>query len=124
MFSLFARAYLHLIRFDRHLAEGDFAAVRHAVGRYPLGEHTNNDDVVERVCSAVNLACIWYWKEVLCLQRSATTASLLRSHGVLADLVIGVQHIPFRAHAWVEVGGRVVNDKPYMHEIYAVLDRS
>jgi hypothetical protein len=60
---------------------------------------------------------------VLCLQRSAATTCLLRSHGVRALLVIGAQRIPFRAHAWVEVDGQVVNDKPYMHEIYAVLDR-
>jgi hypothetical protein len=38
-------------------------------------------------------------------------------------MVIGVQHLPFVAHAWVEVAGRVVNDKPYMSEIYSVLFR-
>ena len=31
--------------------------------------------------------------------------------------------MPFKAHAWVEVAGVVVNDKPYMPEMYAVLDR-
>ena len=35
----------------------------------------------------------------------------------------GVQKLPFKAHAWVEVDGRVVNDKPYMREMYTVLDR-
>jgi hypothetical protein len=38
-------------------------------------------------------------------------------------MVIGAQQTPFIAHAWVEVDGRVVNDKAYMPEIYAVLDR-
>jgi hypothetical protein len=42
---------------------------------------------------------------------------------VPAELVIGAQHMPFRAHAWVEVQGRVVNDKSYTNEMYAVLDR-
>jgi hypothetical protein len=37
--------------------------------------------------------------------------------------VIGAQRIPFKAHAWVEVEGRVVNDKPYMSEMYAIVDR-
>ena len=36
---------------------------------------------------------------------------------------IGAQQMPFKSHAWVEVDGRVVNDKPYTPEIYAVLDR-
>jgi hypothetical protein len=71
----------------------------------------------------VDLACIWYWKEALCLQRSAATACLLKEYGLPAQMVIGAQQLPFRAHAWVEVDGRIVNDKPYMSEIYAVLDR-
>ena len=38
-------------------------------------------------------------------------------------MVIGAQQMPFKAHAWVEVGGSVVNDKPYTPEMYQVLDR-
>jgi Transglutaminase-like superfamily len=38
-------------------------------------------------------------------------------------MVIGVQQLPFVAHAWVEVESRVVNDKPYISEIYSVLSR-
>ena len=83
----------------------------------------SDSDAVERICAAVDMACIWYWKEVLCLQRSAVTACLLKRYGVPAQMVIGAQQIPFRAHAWVEVDGRVVNDKPYTPEMYAVLDR-
>ena len=80
-------------------------------------------DGVERICAAVDMACIWYPKEVLCLQRSAATACLLKRYGIPAQMVIGAQQMPFRAHAWVEVDGRVVNDKPYTPEMYAVLDR-
>jgi hypothetical protein len=38
-------------------------------------------------------------------------------------MVIGAQQMPFKAHAWVEVSGQVVNDQPYTREMYAVLDR-
>jgi hypothetical protein len=38
-------------------------------------------------------------------------------------MIIGVQQIPIKAHAWVEVDGRVVNDKPYMSAMYTILDR-
>jgi hypothetical protein len=69
------------------------------------------------------MACIWYWKEVLCLQRSAATTCLLKRYGVPAHMILGAQPMPFKAHAWVEVNGSVVNDKPYMREMYAVLDR-
>jgi hypothetical protein len=46
----------------------------------------------------------------------------LRKHGVRAEMVIGAQMRPFRSHAWVEVNGAVVNDKPYMREIYQILE--
>jgi hypothetical protein len=38
-------------------------------------------------------------------------------------MVIGARQLPFKAHAWVEVAGLVVNDKSYVPETYAVLDR-
>ena len=66
---------------------------------------------------------MWYPETSLCLQRSATLTCLLRKSGVRAEMVLGVQQLPFRAHAWVEVNGSVVNDKPYVSEIYAVWDR-
>jgi hypothetical protein len=93
------------------------------VRNYPTSLRQAAPDAVEKICSAMDMACIWYWKEALCLQRSAATACLLRKFGVPAELVIGAQQMPFRAHAWVEVERRVVNDKPYTPEMYPVLDR-
>jgi hypothetical protein len=123
MSFLVLRAYLNLIRFDLCLARGGFAALYEKVRAYPLETAATPEDASHHVCCAVDVACIWYWKEVLCLQRSAVTACLLKKYGVAAQLVLGAQQIPFKAHAWVEVDGRVANDKPYMQEIYAVLDR-
>jgi hypothetical protein len=71
----------------------------------------------------MDLACVFYWKKVLCLQRSAATARLLRRYGIPANLIIGAKQMPFRAHAWVELDGSVVNDKAYVRDIYLVLDR-
>jgi hypothetical protein len=123
MSYLVLRAYLRLIYFDLFLARRDFAAMYEKVRRYPLAGRISVGNAVGEVCSAVDMASIWYWKKVLCLQRSAATVCLLKQAGVEARLVIGAQPMPFRAHAWVEVQGRVVNDKPYMREIYAVLDQ-
>lgn len=120
---LVLKAYLQLIRFDIYLARKDFEALYSRVRNYQVGKTTAPQDSVERICSAVDMACICYWKEVLCLQRSAATAYLLKRSGVPAELVIGAQKMPFRAHSWVEVGGQVVNDKPYTPEMYVVLDR-
>jgi hypothetical protein len=77
----------------------------------------------QELCRASDLACVFYFKQVLCLQRSAATALLLKRHGYHAMFVIGAQVLPFKSHAWVEIEERVVNDKPYMQDIYMVLER-
>ena len=123
MSFLVLRAYLKLIVFDLYLARGNFAALYNKVRTYPLRKEASAPDAVRRICSAVDMACIWYWKEALCLQRSAATACLLKQYGVPAQMVLGAQQMPFKAHAWVEVDGQVVNDKPYTPEMYGVLDR-
>ncbi len=116
-------AYLKLIHFDLYLARGNFAALYNKVRKYPIAKKSPPLDAIEKICYAVDIACIWYWKEALCLQRSAALTCLLKRHGVPAHMVIGAQQVPFRSHAWVEVNGRVVNDKPYVSEVFAVLDR-
>ena len=78
---------------------------------------------VSELCHAIDVACVLYFKPVLCLQRSAATTFLLRRHGWKAEMVIGAQIAPFKSHAWVEINGAVVNDKPYMLDIYQVLER-
>jgi hypothetical protein len=123
MSLLVQQAYLKLIHFHFYLVREDFSALYKRVRDTQMSEVVPIPGAVERICAAVDMACIWYWKEVLCLQRSAVTACLLKRYGVPAQMVIGAQQVPFRAHAWVEVDGRVVNDKPYTSEMYAVLDR-
>jgi prolyl oligopeptidase len=109
--------------FDFYLARDDFAALYGKVRNVPSTQPKSSRDSARQICAAVDLACIWYWKEALCLQRSAATACLLKRYGVAAELVIGVQQMPFKAHAWVEVDGKVVNDKSYTREMYQVLDQ-
>ena len=123
MLVLFIQAYWALIRCDLHLAQRDFAGLHGRVRNSPVNNKESSTDAMEKVCAAVDRACIWYWKEALCLQRSAATALLLKRHGVSAQMVIGIQDMPFRAHAWVEVDGFVVNDRPYVREVYSPLDQ-
>src|SRR5580700_5183442 len=123
MSFLVLKAYVRLIQFDLYLARGNFAALYNKVRTYPLNKRASGPEVAGKISSAVDMACIWYWKEALCLQRSAAATCLLKRYGVPAQMVIGTQQMPFKVHAWVEVDGRVVNDKPYTTEMYAVLDR-
>jgi len=119
---LVLRAYLELIRIHVYVRAEAFASLYNFVRRHQV-KKANSRNSTERICAAVDMACIWYWRQVLCLQRSAATACLLKANGIAAAMIIGGQQMPFKAHAWVEVDGCVVNDKPYMREMYAVLDQ-
>lgn len=78
---------------------------------------------VEDMVWAIDEACVWYLKRAACLQRSVVATWLLRRHGVRAELVIGYRPVPFESHAWVEVDGQVVNDRPQYKKFFAVLER-
>jgi Transglutaminase-like superfamily len=123
MLFLLLHAYAQLIRLELFLLTRDFPRIYQTVRTQPVRERRRESYSEEQICAAVDIACVWYWRHVLCLQRAAATALLLRRNGVAAELVVGVQQIPFRAHAWVEVETRVVNDKHYLPTIYSILDR-
>jgi len=82
-----------------------------------------SDAAAEEVVWAVDEACVWYFARVACLQRSVVAAWLLRRHGFAAELVIGCRPFPFESHAWVELDGCVVNDRPQYRTAFTVLDR-
>lgn len=81
------------------------------------------EDRVADVIWAVDEACVWYLKRAACLQRSVVATWLLRREGIAATLVIGCRPVPFESHAWVEVEGAVVNDRPQYPRVFTVLDR-
>jgi len=122
MTLLALRAYSLLLCFERALARGEFASICRQV-RNRRVRRRRVAYTSDHVCSAVNLACTLYFKEVQCLQRSAALVCLLRDVGIAATLVIGAQRLPFKAHAWAEVDGQVVNDSRSSVELYGVLDR-
>lgn len=94
-----------------------------AVANWPVAHCQVDDAAVQQVCDAVNHACVWYPKRVLCLQRSAVTTCLLRDRGVPAKMVMGAQNLPFKAHAWTEVDGRAINERRNVQRIYSVWGR-
>jgi len=119
---LFLRAYLALLLLEIDLSRADFCRLYDRVRRCSTSKNLPRH-TAQQICSAIDRACTWYPKRVLCLQRSTATVLLLKKRGIPAQLVIGAQQFPFRAHAWAELDGTVINDKPYVPDIYAVLDR-
>lgn len=119
---LIIESWLLLLYFDWLMHFRGFDNL-HSVVRQEKARHATKATESAALCHATDLACVFYFKSVLCLQRSAAAAVLLRRHGWAAELVIGTQMLPFQSHAWVEIDGTVVNDKPYITEIFQVLER-
>jgi hypothetical protein len=119
---LTAHAWVGLAAFDLALVAG-FARAHERVRACGVHPRRRDKFRVEHIVWAVDEACVWYVKRAPCLQRSAVAACLLRRHGVPAELVIGYRALPFESHAWVEVDGQVVNDRPQYQKVFAVLER-
>jgi transglutaminase superfamily protein len=122
-FLLLLQAFLGLIVYDCVLLVGRFRLVHRIVARWRVSPAHEKAECTDDITQAINLACVWYPWEVLCLQRSAVSVCLLRSHGIKAEMVTGAQQIPFAAHAWVEVAGRAVNERLNVHQRFTVWER-
>jgi hypothetical protein len=120
---LLAKAFLGLLTFDLLRLGRKFALIHRFVHDWQVASRLTSVDAVEHVCRAINYACIWYPKHVLCLQRSTVTTCLLRSCGIPAQMVIGAQKCPFEAHAWTEIDGQPINERRDVTHLYLVWDR-
>lgn len=118
-------AFAAFLAVDVAIAVGGFHRLHRRLRGAPVRGVAPSDvhATVARVNTAVDRAAIWYPRQALCLPRSAAATWMLRRRGVPAVFVIGVRKLPFYAHAWVEVGGRVVNDAPSVAEKYPAIER-
>lgn len=117
------KALIGLIVFDVRGLDHNFAKMHTVVSTWPVAQRKIPDQAVEHVCRAVNYACSWYPKRVRCIQRSAVTTCLLRDWGIAAQMVMGAQVLPIKAHAWTEVDGRAIDERRDVQRVYAVWER-
>jgi hypothetical protein len=120
---LFLQALLALFTYDVLSTFCPFKTIYKSVKTWKIAPKQNGPRIADRVCAAVRYACVWYPKRALCLQRSFAMTKLLRKNGVAAQMVLGAQTLPFKAHAWVEVEGRPLDERSNVHETYAIWDR-
>lgn len=124
MKQLVLESWLLLFRFEWTMRFRGFQELRYIVHNERVRTTMSvRQRSKEQLCCAMDYACILYFRPVLCLQRSAATTLLLRRHGWSSEMVIGARVLPFKSHAWCEIDGVVVNDKPYMRDLYELLER-
>jgi hypothetical protein len=120
---LYFRLIKELLRYDLTGAMLGFQGVHRGPQPRISRRRLSNPELEATVCEALRSVLPFYWKRVRCLQCSVVTARVLRAYGAQADVVIGYRRAPFLAHAWVEVGGRIVNDSPTFQRRLQVLER-
>jgi hypothetical protein len=123
MTRLIIEACFYLIRADFLMRRQGIAALHLDLRAQLSLDNRVSDSRSEQICRAADIASVLYFKRVLCLQRSAATTMLLRRYGYPAELVIGARIVPFKSHAWIELHGVVINDKPYTPQLYRELER-
>jgi transglutaminase superfamily protein len=118
------KSWLTLLFVDVTMHFRGFKALRRAVLKERVAQLRNlSRQSEEEVCHAVDLARVFYFRQVSRLEGSAAATLVLRKHGWQADLVIGAQILPHDTYAWVEIKGKIVNDQPNLLEVYQVLER-
>jgi hypothetical protein len=108
--SLVAEALWGFVEYDLVSAVFGFGSIYRRLAAAGGAEVRSDLRGAEVVSRAIELAACFYWKPVLCLQRSVVMVAVLKKRGIRANVVIGYRGDPFFAHAWVEVDGRVLND--------------
>ena len=91
----------------------------------PVTQRPQHVDVIVHSVMRVYRSSRQLWKHGKddCLPRSLALVVALRRLGVDAEICFGVQKFPFAAHAWVEAGGRVINETPESVRHYTLLAR-
>lgn len=122
---ILAQAWLLLPVVAIHLRLFGFAATSRRLQptRQPQKTRPAGDTMPHalKLSRLVGIAGRHHVADFACLTRSLVAWAMLQSHGIAAELKIGVrkQAGKFQAHAWVEVDGQVVNDNHRVTEEYA-----
>ena len=117
-------AFVGLLAFDLLLKFAGFQSLITKVKSWPIAEpRTTDREICRRVRGMVDRAQMYYPKKAMCLQHSAVVTCLLRRRGVPAEMVLGAQEFPPKAHAWAEVMNEVVSDSPGVKAKYRELRR-
>ena len=102
---LYVRGMSRVLGFD--------AMYRHSLKEVRLSRvihsYFNHTDMFQLCTDAVQIACLILPWRALCLPRSFAIYSMLKRRGLPAKIVIGVEGLSLRPHAWVECGETTID---------------
>ena len=113
----------YLATYWRILKRDDFPALYQRIREQKAPSREWSAEAARAISAHLDNVCAFLPMPAACLLRSAVLTTVLRRRGTPAELVFGATRQPFKGHAWVELNGEVINDKPYVHDMYAIWDR-
>jgi len=90
-------------------------SIKKSSKRYSFFIEDSPDNFNELVL-ALNKACFFFPKGVKCLEWSVALVLMGLRRKWRCNIEIGVQNIPFSAHAWVKVGDQIIADSSDLPE--------
>lgn len=114
---LVLKAYTDVVRIDLQLRRGGLRSIVDTVDveNMPVDQLIDAATIqrARRYARRIKLACTLHPLRARCLHRSLILHTWLRHEGLPSMLRIGVtkQGNQLKAHAWVELDGRIVNDE-------------
>lgn len=117
---LIMRAWFRLLMIDCRLKFTRFESVQKWIVKaaklevnHKSGSASSVPWIIDEASRVVQIASKFYYRVRRdCLPAGMLAFYLMRRRGLPAELCIGVRKFPFKAHAWVELEGRIVFTTP------------
>lgn len=121
---LWAYDVFFLVYFIKPLRSWHYRTLRSLLKNWKVKTCSADPRDIPRVCHAVELACVLYFKHVLCFQKAIVKTYLLRKQGQPALVVVGAQKAPFyREHSWVEINDKVIDERKDVRRLFQVWEK-
>lgn len=117
-FWLIIEAFFELVKIHFILKVGKISKLIRFLQRR-LAIESNTTVSLEQISllgAALDKVCLFYPKKTYCLPWAGTLALLAFKRGWKCQFFIGIQTLPFYAHAWIEYQGKIVNDSLEIQE--------
>jgi len=87
----------------------------------PLLKNKIDKSNIESLSSALDKACFYFPKKTKCLEWAATLTIMCINRKLICNLEIGVQNMPFAAHAWAKLDDEIISDSQNLPDSLAVI---
>jgi hypothetical protein len=119
--SMIFEAYLLLIKVYFIINVFGFYGLIKAIKQKKVGCVRRDANEFDVLAAALNQACFYFPIKTKCLEWSATLTFMGLRRKWKCNLEIGVQNLPFAAHAWVKVDDKVIADIQNLPETLSVI---